>query len=134
MQSMPTVADKRRAFRTLHEQGCFVLPNPWDIGSARYLQHLGFSAIASTSAGYAFSRGLPDTFVSRDDMLAHIAELVRAVDLPVNADFEHGYADEPNRVAENVQLCLECGVAGLSIEDSTGRQDQPLYPLDDAAA
>jgi 2-methylisocitrate lyase-like PEP mutase family enzyme len=131
---MSTIAEKRRVFRKLHEIGCFAIPNPWDIGSARYLEHLGFKAIASTSAGFAFSRGLPDTFVPRDVMLAHVGELVQAVDVPVNADFENGYAHEPDRVAANVRLCVETGVAGLSIEDSTGDKDKPLYELDYAIA
>lgn len=111
-----------------------MLPNPWDIGSARYLQHLGFKALATTSAGFAFSRGLPDNAVPRDTMLAHIREMVEATDLPVNADFENGYAHEAERVAESVRLCVETGVAGLSIEDSTGDEDKPLYDLDHAIA
>ena len=131
---MPTTTEKRKMFRKLHEGGCFAIPNPWDIGSARYLQHLGFKALATTSAGFAFSRGLPDGAVPRDVMLAHIRELVGAADIPVNADFENGYAHEPNEVAENVRLCLETGVAGLSIEDSTGDKEKPLYQLDYAVA
>src|SRR5881275_2721828 len=127
---MKSVEDKRRVFRDLHESGCFAIPNPWDIGSARYLQHLGFKALATTSAGFAFSRGLPDGAVGRDMMLGHIREIVEAVDLPVNADFENGYADEPEEVAANVRLCVQTGVAGLSIEDSTGRKEQPLYDID----
>ena len=127
---MPTIADKRKTFRALHASGCFVLPNPWDVGTARYFQHLGFKALASTSAGFAFARGLPDAAVSRDDMLAHLAELVAATDLPVNADFEGGYAHDPAGIAESVRLCVETGVAGLSIEDSTGDQDNPLYDFD----
>jgi 2-methylisocitrate lyase-like PEP mutase family enzyme len=114
-------------FRSLHESGCFVLPNPWDIGTAIYLERLGFKALATTSAGFAFSRGKPDGGVSRDEMLAHIHEIVEATSLPVNADFHAGYADEPEEVASNVKLCVETGVAGLSIEDSTGRSDCPLY-------
>jgi 2-methylisocitrate lyase-like PEP mutase family enzyme len=114
-------------FRALHESGCFVLPNPWDIGTAIYLEHLGFEALATTSAGFAFSRGKPDGNVPRDEMLAHIREMVNATGLPVNADFHAGYADEPENVAANVRLCVETGVAGLSIEDSTGRSDCPLY-------
>jgi len=120
---------RRAAFRKLHESGCFVIPNPWDTGSARYLRHLGFQALASTSAGFAFARGLPDAGVSRDSMLGNIAEIVAAVDLPVNADFEAGYAREPEGVAANVRLCVETGVAGLSIEDSTGDSLRPLYEL-----
>src|SRR6184192_687344 len=114
-------------FRALHESGCFVLPNPWDIGTAIYLEHLGFKAIATTSAGFAFSRGKPDGGVPRDEMLAHIREIVKATALPVNADFHAGYADQPKDVANNVRLCVSTGVAGLSIEDSTGRTDKPLY-------
>jgi 2-methylisocitrate lyase-like PEP mutase family enzyme len=120
---------RRAAFRKLHESGCFVIPNPWDIGTARYLRHLGFQALATTSAGYAFSRGLPDTEVSRDTVLAHIAEMVASVDLPVNADFESGYARDPEGVAESVRLCVATGVAGLSIEDATGDRAKPLYDL-----
>ncbi len=114
-------------FRRLHRAGCFVLPNPWDIGTALYLQHLGFQALATTSAGFAFSRGKPDGGVPRDEMLMHIAEVVAATPLPVNADFLNGFADEPDAVAANVRSCIATGVAGLSIEDSTGRSEQPLY-------
>ena len=114
-------------FRALHESGCFVLPNPWDIGTAIYLEHLGFKALATTSAGFAFSRGKPDGCVPRDEMLAHIREIVKATALPVNADFHAGYADEPEDVAANVRLCVETGIAGLSIEDNTGRSDCPLH-------
>jgi 2-methylisocitrate lyase-like PEP mutase family enzyme len=131
---MPTIAEKRATFGKLHESGCFVIPNPWDIGSARYLQHLGFKALATTSAGFAFSRGLPDGGVPRDTMLAHIAEIVAATDLPVNADFEAGYSHELEGVAESVRLCVATGVAGLSIEDATGDPEQPLYDLDLAVA
>src|SRR5436305_1943441 len=116
-------------FRALRESGCFLLPNPWDAGTSIYLQHMGFQALATTSAGMAFSRGLPDSVsaVSRDDMLAHIRDIVAATTLPVNADFQTGYADEPEGVAANVALCIATGVAGLSIEDSTGKADNPLY-------
>ena len=116
-------------FRALHESGCFVLPNPWDAGTAVYLQHLGFEALATTSAGFAFSRGLPDSVsaVSRGMMLAHISEVVEATPLPVNADFQTGYADEPEGIATNVALCIATGVAGLSIEDATGDSASPLY-------
>jgi 2-methylisocitrate lyase-like PEP mutase family enzyme len=114
-------------FRALHESGCFVLPNPWDRGTAIYLYHLGFKALATTSAGFAFARGKADGKVPRDEMLAHISEIVRATPLPVNADFLNGYADEPDSVAKNVKHCIETGVAGLSIEDNTGRADAPLY-------
>jgi 2-methylisocitrate lyase-like PEP mutase family enzyme len=123
---------RRAAFRRLHESGCFVLPNPWDIGTARYLQHLGFKALATTSSGFSFSRGLPDTdwAVPRDAALGHIAEIVAATELPVNADYESGYAHDPEGVAESVRLCIATGVAGLSIEDSTGDKAKPLYELD----
>lgn len=119
------------AFRALHESGCFVMPNPWDVGSARWLRGQGFKALATTSAGFAFTQGRADQDVPRDMMLAHIAEMVKAVpDLPVNADFENGYADTPDGVAANVKLCVATGVAGLSIEDATGREDDPLYPFE----
>ena len=127
---MPTIAEKRATFRELHKAGCFVIPNPWDIGTTRYLQHLGFKALATTSAGFAFAQGVPDAAVSRDAMLAHIAEIVAATELPVNADFEGGYAHEPKGVAESVRLCVATGVAGLSIEDMTGDKAKPLYDLD----
>jgi 2-methylisocitrate lyase-like PEP mutase family enzyme len=122
-------AARRSAFRTLHQSGCFVIPNPWDTGSARYLRHLGFKALATTSAGYAFACGVPDAAVSRDSMLGNIREIVAAVELPVNADFENGYAHDPEDVARNVRLCVETGVAGLSIEDATGDPEKPLYEL-----
>ncbi len=119
------------AFRQLHASGCFVMPNPWDEGSARWLRGQGFKALASTSAGFAFTQGRADQDVPRDMMLAHLAELVKAVpDLPINADFENGYADMPDGVAANVKLCIATGVAGLSIEDATGRADEPLYPFE----
>jgi len=125
----PSVADKRRTFRTLHESGCWMIPNPWDTGSARYLQGLGFKALATTSSGFAWSVAHADTAVPRDMVLAHIAEIVSVTDVPVNADFEGGYADDPAGVARNVTRCCETGVAGLSIEDSTGNKDKPLYDL-----
>jgi 2-methylisocitrate lyase-like PEP mutase family enzyme len=127
---MPTIAERRTAFSELHQRGCFAIPNPWDIGTARYLQYLGFKAIATTSAGFAFSRGLSDGAVKRDEMLTHIKELVEATDIPVNADFENGYADDPNWVAENARLCAETGVAGLSIEDAADRKESPIYDVD----
>lgn len=119
----------RADFRKLHESGCFVIPNPWDIGTARCLRQLGFKALATTSSGFAFSRGLPDAdwAVPRDMMLAHVAEIVAEAGLPVNADFESGYAHDPQGVAENVSLCVAAGVAGLSIEDATGDANNPLY-------
>lgn len=128
---MKSVAEPRQTFRQLHERACFVLPNPWDIGSAKYLERLGFKALATTSAGFAFSRGLADGAVGRDLMLAHVREIVEATELPVNADFENGYADEPEGVAENVRRCLETGVSGVSIEDNRG--DQTLYEIELAA-
>jgi len=129
---MPTVADKRRAFHELHKSGCFVIPNPWDIGSTRYLQHLGFKALATTSAGFNFWQGYPDHGISRDLVLAHFQAMVAATDLPVNADFEGGFAHDPEGVAESVRLAVETGVAGLSIEDSTGDKAKPLYDFDHA--
>jgi 2-methylisocitrate lyase-like PEP mutase family enzyme len=131
---MPSSAEKRATYRRLHESGCFVIPNPWDIGTARYMQGLGFNALASTSAGYAFSLGLPDGAVTRDAMLAHFRELVAVTDVPINADFENGYADAPEAVAESVRLCIATGVAGLSIEDSTSDPTIPLYDFDLAVA
>src|SRR5689334_15576846 len=128
--NMLTIEEKRRKFRQLHDSECFAIPNPWDPGTAKYLEHLGFKAIATTSAGFAFSRGLSDGAVKRDDMLAHIRELVEATDIPVNADFENGYADDPNWVAENARLCAETGVAGLSIEDAADRKESPIYEFD----
>ena len=131
--SRAALAARRAAFRALHERGCFVVPNPWDVGSARYLQHLGFPALATTSAGFAFSQGLPDSagdvVASRDRTLAHIASITAAVDLPVTADFMSGYGAEPEDVAESVARCLATGVAGLSIEDATGDPRSPLYEL-----
>jgi len=127
---MKSVEEKRIEFHRLHESGCFAIPNPWDIGTAKYLQHLGFKAIATTSAGFAFSRGLSDGAVKRDDMLAHIRELVEATDIPVNADYENGYADDPEDVAESVRLCVATGVAGLSIEDATDRKESRIYDVD----
>ena len=112
-----TPAEKRAAFRELHREGCFVLPNPWDVGSARMFQHLGFAALASTSSGFAWTIGRPDYGVRRQDVLDHLKALCAAVDLPVNADFESGFADNPAGVAESVRLAIEAGVAGLSIED-----------------
>ena len=116
-------------FRAMHESGCFVLPNPWDVGTAVYLQHLGFQALATTSAGVAFTRGVPDATpaLPLEDMLAHIRQIVAATPLPVNADFQSGHADDPEGVAANVTRCIATGVAGLSIEDNTGRSAAPLY-------
>ena len=122
-----TTAEKRVAFRKLHEAGCFVLPNPWDVGSARALQHLGFKAIASTSAGFAWSIAKADNRVTLDEVCEHLTALCSAVDLPVNADFEGGFAHKPEKVAANVARAVKTGVAGLSIEDSTGDAAKPLY-------
>jgi len=131
-----SISRARAAFRKLHDTGCFVIPNPWDVGTARYLRHCGFKALATTSSGAAFSMGLPDTdwAVTLDMALAHIRTIVEATELPVNADFESGYAHEPEAVAENVRLCVATGVAGLSIEDATGDKSKPLYDLDAAVA
>jgi 2-methylisocitrate lyase-like PEP mutase family enzyme len=130
----PSVADKRAIFRELHASGCFVIPNPWNIGSARYLEGLGFKALATTSSGHAHSLGLADGGETRDMVLAHYRELVEATDVPVNADFEGGFADDPAEVAANVGLCVGTGVAGLSIEDFNGNEADPLYDFDLAVA
>jgi methylisocitrate lyase len=122
-------AEKRRRFRELHGSGCFLMPNPWDVGSALALQDLGFVAIASTSAGMAWSMGRADNHTPLEEVLAHLAALAGAVDIPVNADFENGFADEPARVAANVARAVGTGVGGLSIEDSTGDERKPLYEL-----
>jgi 2-methylisocitrate lyase-like PEP mutase family enzyme len=118
-------------FAALHRSGCFVIPNPWDVGSAIYLQHLGFKALATTSSGFAFSQGRTDTpsAASFEPVLAHFRDIVQATSLPVNADFQNGYADEPEGVAANVALCVATGVAGLSIEDSTEDSATPLYDI-----
>ena len=123
----PSIADKRETFRKLHETGCFVIPNPWNVGTARYLQGLGFKALATTSAGHAHSQGYPDGAQIRDDVLAHFRELAAATDVPLNADFENGFADDPDGVADNVTRCIATGVAGLSIEDSPKDAATPLY-------
>jgi 2-methylisocitrate lyase-like PEP mutase family enzyme len=130
---MTNLNDRQREainqFRDLHASGCFLLPNPFDIGTAVYLYQLGFKALATSSAGFAFTRGLPDDVASIpvDLMLEHIRDIVNATPLPVNADFQNGYADHAEDVAENVKRCVATGVAGLSIEDNSGRQEQPLY-------
>jgi len=123
---LPT-ADKRANFRKLHDSGCFVIPNPFDVGTAKALQHLGFKAIASTSAGFAWTIGKADNRVTVDDVCTHLAAICSAVDIPVNADFEGGFAIEPEGVAKNVARAVQTGVAGLSIEDSTGDKAKPLY-------
>jgi 2-methylisocitrate lyase-like PEP mutase family enzyme len=124
-----SVADKRHAFHQLHASGCFVIPNPWDVGSALYLQHVGFKALATTSSGFAWSQGRADNGVSRDAVLGHLATMVAATDVPVNADFESGFAHTADGVAQSVALALETGVAGLSIEDATGDAATPLYDV-----
>lgn len=126
---MHSVADKRREFRRLHESGCLVLPNPWDVGSTRYLQGLGFKALATTSAGAAWAMGYADGEVPLEAMLHHIHEIAKASDVPVNADFLNCFAHDPKTVAANVRLAIETGIAGLSIEDSTGDKDKPLYEI-----
>jgi len=114
-------------FAALHTSGCFVLPNPWDVGSAIYLEHAGFKALATTSAGFAFAQGLPDGGVALNRMLDHFRDIAASTSLPVNADFLNAFADDPAGVAENVRRCVETGVAGLSVEDSTGNNQRPLY-------
>lgn len=129
-----SIAEKRAAFRALHGSGCFVLPNPWDAGSARYLESLGFRAIATTSSGFAWSNGCADNHMSLEAVLAHLRSMVAATNLPVNADFENGFGANPEEVAESVELAVATGVAGLSIEDSTGDAGAPLFPIDVAVA
>lgn len=131
-ETRSSAADRRARFHALHREGCFVIPNPWDAGSARWLQGLGFQALASTSAGLAWSRARPDNGITRDMVLAHLAELVEATDLPLNADFEGGFAANAAGVAESVALAVSTGVAGLSIEDATGDASRPLFTLDEA--
>ncbi len=132
--SSSDIAARRQAFRQLHASGCFVIPNPWDAGSARYLQSLGFKALATTSSGCAWSLGRADGDMSREMVLDHLREMVAATDLPVNADFESGFAPDPQGIAESVRLAIETGVAGLSIEDSTGDPAHPLLDIDVAVA
>jgi 2-methylisocitrate lyase-like PEP mutase family enzyme len=124
-----SIAVKRRAFLQLHQTGCFLIPNPWDVGTARYLQSLGFKALATTSSGFGWSMGRPDAAKPRDMALRHLDEIVSATDLPVNADFESGFAHDAAGVAESVRLAVDVGVAGLSIEDATGDAAKPLYDL-----
>jgi 2-methylisocitrate lyase-like PEP mutase family enzyme len=130
----PSTADKRKTFRELHKSGCFVIPNPWNVGSARYLQGLGFKALATTSSGHAHSEGYADGEQSLADVLAHYRELAAATDIPLNADFENGFADTADGVAENVMRCIATGVAGLSVEDSPNNSSTPLYAFDEALA
>jgi len=127
---MATPSEKCQAFRALHQSGCFVIPNPWNVGTARYLQGLGFKALATTSSGYAHAQGFADGELTRHQVLAHFRDIAEAADVPVNADFENGFADDPAEMAENVRLCVETGVAGLSIEDFTGNEADPLYDFD----
>src|SRR5690242_2839178 len=127
-------SDAVRVFHRLHESGCFVIPNPWDRGSARLLAQLGFPALATTSSGFAWSMGRPDNGVTLDQALAHFRALAEAVEIPVSADFEHGFADPPAQVAEHVSAAARTGIAGLSIEDSTGDDGNPLYAFDLAVA
>lgn len=130
----PRYAARRAAFRTLHESGCFLIPNPWDAGSARMLAGLGFKALATTSSGFAWSQGQPDHAMGVDAVFAHCREIVAATELPVNVDFEDGHARDLKELADNVRRCIDTGIAGLSIEDSTGDAAQPLYDFDDAVA
>jgi len=131
-QPRPSIADKRRTFHQLHQSGCFLLPNPWDVGSARYLQSLGFKALASTSSGLAWSQGRPDNGLPLAQVLAHLRSMVDATDLPLNADFENGFGPDASTVSNSVRLAVEAGVAGLSIEDSTGVAATPLFSITDA--
>jgi len=129
-----SVAARRAAFRALHNEGCFVLPNPWDVGSARMLQGLGFQALATTSSGHAWSLGRPDGTASRAVILDHVRALVEATELPVNLDFEDGFASAPEGVTESVRMAIATGIAGVSIEDSTGDPARPVRDMDDAIA
>jgi len=131
---MPTQAEKGKAFRALHERaGAFIIPNPWDVGTARLLANLGFEALATTSMGYAFSAGQLDNTIDRDRMMEHLAEIASATDLPVNADLENGFGDAPEAAAETIRLAAAAGVVGGSIEDATGRPDDPIYDREQAA-
>ena len=130
---MSAYAERVEVFRRLHQAGCFVMPNPWDLGSARLLAGLGFPALATTSSGYAWSLGRPDNGITLEEALAHLRAMVNAVDLPVNADFEGGFAIEPAQVGANVMLAVATGIAGLSIEDSTGDVSRPLVDFQLAA-
>ena len=130
----PGISDKRRAFFELHRSGCFVIPNPWDVGSARFLQSLGFKALATTSSGFAWSQGGRDGGMTREQTLSHLRQIVAATDVPVNADYQSGFGRAPADVAESVRLAVESGIAGLSIEDSTDDPARPLYDIDTAVA
>jgi 2-methylisocitrate lyase-like PEP mutase family enzyme len=130
---MPTQAERGQAFRALHERdGAFIIPNPWDVGTARILAHLGFEALATTSMGYAFSIGRQDNTLGRDQTLAYASAMAAATDLPVSADLENGFGDAPEVAAETIRLAAAAGVVGGSIEDATGRSDRPIYELDHA--
>ena len=130
---MLTQAEKGRIFQMLHErEGAFIIPNPWDAGSARMLAHMGFEALATTSGGFAYSIGKPDGAVGREAMMAHVASLVSAVDLPVSGDLENGYGDAPTIAAETVSLAASSGLVGCSIEDATGRTQDPIYEISQA--
>ncbi|HET7547252.1 MAG TPA: isocitrate lyase/phosphoenolpyruvate mutase family protein, partial [Usitatibacter sp.] len=131
---MKDVAEKRASFRSLHATGIFVLPNPWDVGSAKMLARLGFKALATTSSGYAWSQGFADGQATREVVLAHLRTIVEATDLPVNADFESGYASDAQGVAQSVRMAIDTGVAGISIEDSTGDAANPVRSVEDALA
>jgi 2-methylisocitrate lyase-like PEP mutase family enzyme len=131
-ESASLVAAKRQLFRQLHQSGCFVIPNPWDLGSARTLQSMGFKALATTSSGFAWSHAHADNGITLEMALAHLTEMAAATDLPLNADFENGFAADPDGVQANVRRALATGVAGLSIEDSTGDKQRPLFPIDEA--
>ena len=133
-QSRPSTADKRKTFRKLHESGCFVIPNPWNVGSARYLQGLGFPALATTSSGFAHSQGYADGAQNREQVLAHFAEIAAATDVPLNADFEDGLADTLDGLADSIGQCIATGVSGLSIEDSPNDGKMPLYDIETAVA
>ena len=132
-QARPSIAEKRLTFRKLHASGCFVIPNPWDVGSARFLQGLGFKALATTSSGFAWSQGYADNAITRDLALAHLRDIVAATDVPVNADFENGFGIDAATVAQSVRMAVDTGVAGLSIEDSTGDAARPLFEIAEAA-
>lgn len=134
LSRMTTPAEKRKVFRKLHESGCFVIPNPWSPGTARYLEGLGFKALASTSSGYAHSQGFSDGALTLDQVLTHYREIASATSVPVNADFENCFAHEPAEVAINVKRCVETGVAGLSVEDYSNDDKTPIYDFDLAVA
>ena len=128
----PSIADKRSTFHAMHQSGCFVIPNPFDVGTARYLQSMGFKALATTSSGFAWTKAKPDNGITRDMAIGHLREMVDATDVPINADFEAGFAHDADGVADSVRLAVDAGVAGLSIEDSTGVASAPLYDMQQA--